>query len=273
MKNLAGKEVLITGAASGIGRETALVFATAGARLWLADISQSGLKETAKRVESAGGVARTLVCNVADYAAVEAMAATVHADIDALDVLINNAGIASAGRFLDASLETWQKVMDINVMGVVHGCRAFLPRMIEHQKQGQVVNMSSAAAFVAAPDMPVYASSKFAVFGLSEALRADMSQHGIGVTTICPGVINTPIVSSSIMEGGMGQTGTQDKIEAFYQKRNYTPERVAQNILKAVRHNTAVQPVSPEAWGMYLAKRFAPGLVGRISRFQLPFHK
>ena len=264
----------MTGAGSGIGRATALAFAAEGAHLWLSDVNDEGNRETADLISRAGGhQARTLHCDVADEASVRAMADEVHAEIPALDILMNNAGIGVAGRFLDTTLGSWRKVMDINLMGVVHGCHAFLPKMVSRGQGGHVINTASAAAFVATPDMPAYATSKFAVQGFTEALRADMAGHGIGVTAVCPGIINTPIVANSIMEGQMGDEGVKDKVVRFYQKRNYTAERVADKILSAVRRNRAVQPVSPEAWFMYYAKRFTPRLIARLTRRELPFLK
>lgn len=273
MKSFKNKQVLVTGAASGIGRETALAFAKQGAALWLSDLNHEGLEAVAQAIQEQGATAHVVPFDVANAEAVMEAAAKVHEQIDALDILVNNAGIGSAGRFLDASLQTWKKVMDINLMGVVHGCQAFLPAMVKRGQGGHVVNTASAAAFLAAPDMPVYAASKFAVLGLSESLRADMAQHKIGVSAICPGIINTDIVRTSIMEGAMAEGDTPNKVVQFYQKRNYTPAQVAQAVLKAVRRNVAVQPVSPEAWGIYWSKRFLPGLVGQLSRRELPFLK
>lgn len=271
MRSFKDKEVLITGAGSGIGRETALAFARKGARLWLSDVNEMGNEETARLVRQQGAVARTLHCNVADAEAVASMAEKVHREIEALDILMNNAGIGSAGQFLDTSLATWRKVMDVNFMGVVHGCHAFLPKMVQRRQGGHIINTASAAAFVAAPDMPIYAASKFAVRGFTESLRADMAKYGIGVTAVCPGIINTPIIASTIMEGQGGAAGKHDKAIAFYKKRNYTPKQVAEVILEAVRKNVGVQPVSPEAWGMYYAKRFLPGLVGKLVEREMPF--
>lgn len=273
MKTFRNKEVLITGAGSGIGQATAIAFAKQGARLWLADVNDQGNQQTAEQIKQLGGVARTLHCNVADLDAVKAVADTVHADIEALDILMNNAGIGSGGRFLDTNPDTWKRVMDINVMGVMNGCYAFLPAMVARNKGGHVINTASAAGFVAMPDMPIYGASKFAVVGFTEALRADMAGHGIGVSAICPGIVNTPIVASSIMEGDMGDDSRQKKIQQFYKKRNYTADQVADAVLSAVRRNVAVQPVSPEAWGMYYSKRFVPGLLRQVAKLDAPFLK
>ena len=183
-------------------------------------------------------------------------------------MLINNAGIASAGRFLGTSTDTWRKVIDVNLMGVVHGCHAFLPAMVERGLGGQVVNLSSVAGFFGVPDMPVYVASKFAVQGFSESLRADMAEHGIGVTAICPGIINTPIVAATIMEGDMGNEKVRSKAQELYNKRNYTPDRVAKAIVDAVARNQSVRPVSPESWLLYLGKRFIPRLTELAAKNQ-----
>jgi len=266
MKDFTNKWVLVTGAGSGIGRETARAFAAKGGRLLLVDVNDEGSEQTRRMIADAGGEARVFHADVSDAGAMQALAEQIHGEIPAVDVLVNNAGIGSAGRFLDVSLETWRRVVDINVMGVVHGCHYFLPRMVE-RGSGHVVNIASAAAFLAMPDMPAYASSKFAVLGLSESLRSDMAEYGIGVSAICPGIINTPIVSTAIMEGEMaGRDSTRQRIVDLYQRRNYTPEQVAKAVVRAVKANTGVKPVSPESWAMYYSKRLVPGLVSRLTQ-------
>lgn len=277
MKQFQNKNVLITGAGSGIGQQTALAFAKLGANLWLTDINDEGNEQTAQQIQQLGGNAKTFNCDVAKPKSVEKLAKTVHKEIEAVDVLINNAGIGAAGRFLDTKLETWHKVMDINLMGVVHGCHYFLPNMVEVAKAnkkeaGHVVNLSSLAGYVAPADMSIYATSKFAVFGFSESLRADMGKYGIGVSAICPGIINTPIVQNSVLEGAMAENqNAHEKVVEFYKKRNYTPAQVAQQIVAAVKKNRGVQPVSPESWVMYYAKRFAPSLVAKMEGADNPF--
>jgi short-subunit dehydrogenase len=137
--------------------------------------------------------------------------------------------------------------------------------MIE-RRQGHVVNVASAAGFIGTPKMAVYAATKFAVVGLSESLRAEMKPHGIGVTTICPGVIDTPIVRNTRRTGELASDdGFNKRVAALYKRRNYGPERVAKVVIDAVRKKKSVVPVTPEAWAMYLGKRFVPGLVQVIT--------
>lgn len=181
----------------------------------------------------------------------------------ALDILVNNAGVGTAGDFLSTPLEDWHWVMGINLMGVVHGCKAFLPAMVA-RGSGHVVNVASAAGYFAAPDMSAYSASKHAVMGLTESLRLEMAAHGIGVSAICPGVINTNIVASTRMHGS--KAAAQQKLVGFYQKRNYGPEQVAEGIAEAIVSNRAVLPVSPEAWAMYAGKRVMPGLLDAAQR-------
>lgn len=273
MKQLDGRLVLITGAGSGIGRETALAFAREGARVIATDLRADAAAETAAMIADAGGSAAHYAVDVTDPEAMKALAAQVERGHGVIDVLVNNAGIGAAGRFLDSTLATWKKVFDINLMGVVHGCHAFLPAMVARGQGGHVVNLASLAAYVAAADMPVYCSSKYAVLGFTESLRADMARHGIGVTAICPGVINTNIIKGTIMEGDMGRAGVRDKVDAFYAKRNYTPAQVAAAIVDAVRRNQGVRPVSPESWAMYYLKRLSPALVTKLAGTEAPFTK
>lgn len=271
MKNFKNKVALITGAGSGIGRATALELARRGAELWLVDISEAGLEDTANQIRSNGGRCHTQVCNVGSSTEMKKLAKRVHDTHKALDILINNAGIGVAGRFVDTSLKTWNKVLDVNVKGVMLGCHLFAPNMIE-QGSGHIVNVASAAAFIAAKDMPVYSMSKSAVLGFSESLRADLHEYGIGVSAVCPGIINTPIVANAVFEGKIGQSDSvKNKAVEFYKKRNYTADKVALGIIDAIEHNLAVRPISPEAWAMYWAKRWVPGVVDWLGRKDIPF--
>lgn len=261
------RKVLITGAGSGIGKATAMQMAELGAWLILTDLNPDSLEQAAfeaRRLGAAG--VDTHVVDVSDWDDMQAMATKVRKHHGTLDILINNAGVGLAGDFLSTTVEDWQWVLGINVMGVVHGCKLFAPDMVA-KGQGHIVNLASAAGYYAAPDMSAYSASKHAILGMSESLRAEMADKGVGVSAICPGVINTGIVASSRMRGAAGQA--QDKIVAFYRKRNYGPELVAEAILGAIEHNRAVVPVSPEAWVMYGAKRFTPGALDLVNRSPL----
>lgn len=262
-----GKKILITGAGSGIGKATSLTLAGLDATLILTDLNPEAVEQTATEARSRGANgADTHIVDVADWDDMQAMAAKVHRKHGALDILINNAGVGLAGDFLSTTIEDWQWVLGINLMGVVHGCKLFAPAMVA-KGHGHIVNLASAAGYYAAPDMSAYSASKHAVLGLSESLRAELASQGVGVSAICPGVINTGIVASSRMRGAAGDA--QDSIVAFYRKRNYGPELVADAIVSAIRHNRAVVPVSPEAWVMYGAKRFAPGALDLVNRSPL----
>jgi len=267
LRQLIGKTVLVTGAASGIGRETALAFARRGANLVICDIDQKGLDTTAADIRQIGQVeVQTHEVDVSDAEQVRAFAEAVHARIPAIDVLVNNAGVAIGGGFLDTSLPDWEWIIGVNLRGVIHGCHYFVPPMVERGAGGHVVNVSSAAGYMASAQLAAYCTTKFGVLGLSEALRDELAEHGIGVTTICPGIINTPITRAAKLVGPDATTEARDAMIAVYQRRNYGPERVAAGILSAVDHNRGVAPITPEAWIFYYLKRWLPGLLARLSR-------
>lgn len=264
--DLSGKTALVTGAGSGIGRETALLLGARGADLVICDLDEAGLAETEKRLVDLGRSVFSRRVDVADREQMRAFSEAVHERVPAVDLLVNNAGVGLAASFADTTLDDWDWIVGINLMGVVHGCHFFLPKMIERGVGGHVVNVSSAAGFVAAEPLCAYATTKFAVFGLSEALQQELHRSGIGLTVICPGIINTPITRSSRGRGVFDRSDTRAELVESYERRNYTPERVARNILKAVQRDRVVGPVSPEAWGMWFLKRLSPALVRWIGR-------
>jgi NAD(P)-dependent dehydrogenase (short-subunit alcohol dehydrogenase family) len=188
------------------------------------------------------------------------------AEAGAVDLLINNAGVGLGAGFLDTELEDWDWIVGINVLGVVHGCRFFVPRMVERGAGGHVVNVSSMAGFFASPSLAAYSTTKFAVLGLSEALREELRPYGIGVTAICPGMINTPITRNAPARGSLADPAARERVVALYRRRNYGPERVARNILRAVERDRTVAPVAPEAWIGYALKRISPRLAGWAAR-------
>lgn len=257
---------MVTGAASGIGRETALALAMRGADLAICDVDESGLKKSAEDIQALGRRALPATVDVANADRMRAFSEQVQTEFGRVDVLVNNAGIGVGGPFVEVPLEEWDAIVGINLKGVVNGCYFFLPGMIEAGRGGHVVNIASMAGYVAAPGMTAYSATKFAVVGLSEALRGELAADGIGVTAICPGVINTPIVRSGRMYGPDATEENRERGARLFARRNYGPERVAQGILRAIQKNRGIAPVSPEAWVGYWVKRLFPWLITALAR-------
>jgi len=262
MRDLKSKNVVVTGAASGIGKATAELLARRGARLHLCDLDESKLKDAVAPLGTAVATVRRV--DVSKRAEVEAFAKEVETSIGgAVDVLVNNAGVGLAGNILETSLEDWEWVLGVNLWGVIHGCHFFVPKMAA-AKRGHVVNVASGLGLLAAPDVVGYATSKFAVVGLSESMRAELHAFGVGVSTICPGIIDTNIVQT--MRYKRDADATRDRVVALYKKRAYPADKVASAVVDAIEHERGVVPVSPEAWAGYWLKRFAPSLAAVVSR-------
>jgi len=190
-----GQRVVITGAGSGLGRELALRYAKAGARLALADVQEKGLAETQTMVEAAGAAAFVQRCDVRDFSQLAALAQTCIERMDGIDVLINNAGVSSGGYFWDLSLEDWEWQISVNLMGVVKGCKAFIPHMLG-QGAGRIINIASMAALMQAPGMSNYNVAKAGVVALSESLLAELTPLGIKVHVVCPSFFQTNLLDS-----------------------------------------------------------------------------
>ena len=265
VRDLSGRWALVTGAGSGIGRATALAFAARGAHLALCDINEEGLGETLAQLPRNGAQALHMRLDVASADAVASFADQVHQQTPAVDILMNNAGIGIGARMLETPLAEWERIVSINLMGVVHGCQSFVPQMVERGRGGHVVNVASVAGYAATQLLAAYSATKFAVLGLSEALREEVAPSGVGVTALCPGLINTPITRNSQMFGVADTRASRDQLIKGYERRGYGPERVAEGVLKAIQRNRAVAPISPEAWFLYWLKRFAPNATRWLS--------
>ncbi len=263
--------VVVTGAGSGIGRETALAFAELGAHVVVADRDEPSAKETVSLIPA--GQASAYPVDVADADAMAAFAERVIAEHGVPEVVVNNAGIGMAGPFTETSLEDWRRVIDVNLWGVIHGCRVFVAPMIAHGEGGQIVNIASAAAYLPTRALPAYATTKSAVLTLTECLRAELAEHGIGVTCVCPGLVHTNITSTTRFVGtdDAEQSRRQRASHAMYGRRNFTPDRAAKEIVRAARRNTALAPVTPEAKIGLVASRLTPALLRTAAKHEVTF--
>jgi NAD(P)-dependent dehydrogenase (short-subunit alcohol dehydrogenase family)/pimeloyl-ACP methyl ester carboxylesterase len=260
---IAGRLALVTGAGSGIGRAIALELARHGARLLLVDLNAESLADTAATIPGA----HTFSCDVSDETAMHQLAGRVLGEHGVPDIVVNNAGIGVAGAFLATGFDDWRRVLDVNLMGVVHGCRLFGRAMTQRGEGGHIVNTASAAAFTPTRSLPAYATSKAAVLMLSESLRAELLPHGIGVTAVCPGLIATNITRATRYVGvdDAGQERLRDEITRLYERRNFTPQRVAQEVVRAIGRDVPVAVITPEAKLSRFVSRVSPSLARRLA--------
>ena len=244
---LSGARVVVTGAGCGSGRATALRCARLGSEVACVDINAESAKETAAACEQAGPAASAWTCDVADSAAVLALADAIESERGPVDVVVNNAGVGVGGPFLETAVGDWDWLIGINLNGVAYGCHAFGKRMVE-RRHGHVVNIASSAAFLMSRDLAAYCASKSAVVALSRCLRADWAAAGVGVSAICPGLINTAIPSNTRMYGPLA--ANQERIQRAF-KIGHSPDLVAKAIVRAVERNSEVVPVGIEAEVLY----------------------
>lgn len=254
------KTAIITGAGSGIGRETARLFASQGHRVVLADIDIHAAEAATDQIVAAGGRASAYQLDVADEQQWETFGKWTDSEFGPADLLVNNAGIMDWGGFVDMTAEQWQRTMNIDLMSVIYGSRIFAQQMIDAGVRGHIVNISSGAAFLPHKMIAAYGTAKAAVLMASQSLRVELRRHGIGVSAICPGVINTNLIANG-QRAGISEDDQQrwhaqaGKIQSI----SYAgPDKVARAIERSVRHNWAVVPVNPESWFIYGLYRLSP---------------
>jgi 2-hydroxycyclohexanecarboxyl-CoA dehydrogenase len=254
--------VVITGAGSGIGAATAVRYAGLGAVVVATDIDEASAKETAERCRRKGATAYAYACDVADAQAVQALSERVLDDAGPVDVLVNNAGVGVGGAFLDTTDDDWTWLRSVNLDGVVHGCRVFGRQMVA-RRRGHVVNIASGAAYLPNRRMATYCATKAAVVMLSRCLRADWARHNVGVSAVCPGVINTPILGHSRLRGSV--IGERDRLAKVF-SLSHSPDAVAKAVTRAVARNHELVSVGIEAQLGYHALRLLPPLNSLVAR-------
>ncbi|HJS84971.1 MAG TPA: SDR family NAD(P)-dependent oxidoreductase [Acetobacteraceae bacterium] len=271
MLDFHGKAAFVTGGASGIGLGLGRALAEAGARVMLADIEEKALNEA---VESLKGdnlpEVHGIACDVRDYQAVERAAQAAIEAFGKVHIVCNNAGVGGRSGADGISLQDWRWVIDINLMGVVHGVRAFLPHLTSQGEGGHILNTASMAGFLPGAGFGPYTATKFAVVGLSEALHVELAPHGIGVSVLCPGWVRTRITESrrnwpkEYGEPPAPRPGPIEEHIAELVRTGMEPSAVAALALAAIRNNELYVFTHPH---------MRPPLEARIERFLTAYCK
>jgi NAD(P)-dependent dehydrogenase (short-subunit alcohol dehydrogenase family) len=266
MRELAGKTAIVTGGAGGIGLALGRAFAEAGMKVMLADIETEALIAAVKSLHNVGPAVRGIICDVGDSASVDAAAKETIEAFGNVHVVCNNAGVAAAGGIDNISLDNWRWVLDVNLMGVLHGVRAFLPHIRAHGEGGHFVNTASMAGMDGGLGFSPYTASKFAVVGMSEGLSEQLKPHGIGVSVLCPHFVRTRIHESGRNRPERyGETQTPDQASPAGQMlalitasiaAGLDPADVAARVLAAIRADELYVFTHPDMRGAVDA-RFA----------------
>jgi NAD(P)-dependent dehydrogenase (short-subunit alcohol dehydrogenase family) len=256
MRELAGKAAFVTGGASGIGLALCRVFAEAGIKIMLADIEKEALDTALASLEGIGTEVRGVLCDVADPVSVDNAAEAAFTAFGKIHIVCNNAGVAGRGGIDDISLTNWRWMFDVNLMGVVHGVRAFLPHIRAHGEGGHIVNTASMAGMINARRFAPYPASKFAVVSMSEGLANELEPFGIGVTVVCPGFVRTRIMESARNRPERyGLDPISNVVNpvaarvAELVRTGMDPQDVASQVLAAIRDNQLYVFTHPERRG------------------------
>ncbi len=267
MNPIAGKRAVIVGACGGIGRAVTSALMEAGARLVLCDVAKSELEGLVADCSGQGAEITACTVDITDPHAVAHVAEEIIESHGPPAILVNCAGVYISGGMADLTLRDWDWVLSTNLFGVIHVCHAFVPAMIKHGEGGVIINLVSMYGYWPSPNVIGYLTSKFALFGFSEALREDLRPHNINVVTLCPGMINTGIVQNMRVCDQSGQEPEiRTTLQRIYSRRNYSPKRVARALVRAINGNKKRVFVSPEAHIMYYMERFCPALSRIIAR-------
>jgi len=253
MKKFPSKRVVITGAGSGLGRTLAIDFSKRGWRVGVSDIIIKRAEETVEMVNAKGGQGLSFHCDVAKWDQVSSMAEAVVSEWGGVDIVVNNAGVPAIGVMEKISLEDWQWIIDINLMGVIHGCKAFIP-IFKKQGAGHIVNIASSAGIASLAEMAPYNVTKAGVISLSETLKMELFGENIGVTVVCPTFFKTNLMD----QARYTDQSQLDRADALFEKAKSTAEDVSLHIIRCIEKNRLYALTQIDARLTWKMKRYFP---------------
>lgn len=261
-----GAVAIITGGASGIGKALGEELTTRGCEVVLADLQYEAAIEVANKIVARGGKATAAELDVADVDSCESVVRNTVERCGRLDYMFNNAGIALNGKFEDFELGHWQKTVDINLMGVIHGTRA-AHRHMSTQGFGHIINTASFAGVFPWPTTIAYTTCKHAIVGMSTALRAESADMGIRISVLCPGTILTPMIEKGASPERWVGTYSTEKLEAFFQGASgMAPDVFARKALDRIAKNKAVIVLPAGYRLLWWINRVSPGMAIGLSQ-------
>jgi NAD(P)-dependent dehydrogenase (short-subunit alcohol dehydrogenase family) len=263
MTDIRGKVAVVTGAASGIGRATAIALAREGAHVAIADVDRTGLADTAAKVAETGGKVSTYLLDVSSREAVYAFAQEIEAQFGGADIVINNAGVAQVAAVEELSYEDFEWVMNIDFWGMVYGTKAFLPQL-RKKGAGHIVNVSSIFGLFAVPTQAAYNSAKFAIRGFTEALRHEMRGSGIVVACVHPGGVKTNVMRNARFLQSVQTTVREQAASGFDRLARTTPDEAAQTIVKGIKRNNPRILIGMDARILDWLIRLLPASYGKL---------
>jgi short-subunit dehydrogenase len=262
MKSIRGKRALVTGAASGIGREIARRLALEGADVWLLDVDMDGLKEVARDAQVCGVQAVAARCDLSESERISSAVAEVLAVWGTVDIVVNNAGVAYYGPTEKMTAAQWDWLLAVNLEAPIQITRELLPVLLR-RPEAHILNVCSVAGLVAGARSAAYHVSKFGLVGFTESLRAEFGRRGIGVTALCPGPVRTNLYKTAV-------SGSKRKpVPVPPAWLCASPETIAERAIHAIQKNRRLVVITPIAHLLFNAKRFAPWFLDWLNHVTL----